>query len=69
MSNFWALVQILKALIDLFSYLTGKISQHQYHERLEEMQDSIKRATTGKLSDRLEGGREVEDQLNRGAKK
>ena len=69
MSNFWALVQILKALIDLFSFLTGKISQAQYHERLDDMQDAIKKATTGKLSDRLEGGREVEDQLNRGAKK
>ena len=69
LSTIQALVFIIKAIIDLGLFLTGKISHAQYSDKLDDMKKSITKATTGDLEGRLEGGREVEDQINTGAKK
>lgn len=64
MSTFQAIIYILKSLIDLGMYLTKTIKHNEYVERLKKMDDSIFKATNGELGERLQGGRDVEDQIN-----
>jgi hypothetical protein len=64
MQTVQALVFITKAIIETFLYLTGKIEAHKYHQSMDDMKKSITKATTGDLPGRLDGGREVEDQIN-----
>lgn len=69
MSTVQALVFITKAIIELALYLTGRIKRGQYIERLDKMSESIRMATTGELETRVEGGHQVEDQINSNAGK
>lgn len=64
MSTIQALIFIVRALIELGQFLTGKINKHQYSERIDKMSESIRKATSGDLEGRLEGGQEVEDRIN-----
>jgi hypothetical protein len=68
MSTIQALVFIAKAIIVTVQYLTGRIEAHKFHKSLDEMKASIEKATTGPLPGRLEGGSEVEDQINENSK-
>ena len=68
METIKAVVFILRALIEMFMYLTGKIEADKFHANMSAMRESIKKATTGELPGRLEGGREVEDRFNQNVK-
>jgi hypothetical protein len=64
LSTIQALIFIIKAIIELGQFLTGKISKEQYGANLDDMKKSIHKATTGDLETRLGGGQEVEQQIN-----
>jgi hypothetical protein len=63
-SNFQAIIYVLKSLIDLGMYLTKVIKKEQYINRIEKMDDWIHKATNGELGERLKAGHEVEDVFN-----
>lgn len=67
MSNFKALIFIIKAIIDLGYYITGKIDKASYIQKLDEMSEAVTKASSGELPGRLEGGSSIEDQINRHA--
>lgn len=67
LSTIQALVFIIKAFIETFRFLTGKIESHKYHASMDDMRASLDKASNGKLTGRLEGGSEVEDQINQHA--
>lgn len=72
MSQFQAIIYILKTLIDLGMYLTKMIKREQFEHRLRVMDDYIHKATNGELGERLKAGQQIEDQFNthvRGDKK
>ena len=62
-----ALVFIAKAIINLIMYMQGLIERREFESRMREMSASIYKATNGPLETRVEGGREVENQINQHA--
>jgi hypothetical protein len=59
-----ALIFIIKALIQMFQFLTGKIKADDFHKSMDSMKASIEKASSGPLETRIEGGKEIEDQFN-----
>lgn len=68
MSTVKALIFIIRAFIETFLFLTGKIEAHKYHESMEQMKELITKATTGELPQRTQAGGDIEDQFNRNTK-
>lgn len=67
MGNFWAIIQLINTLVTAFQWLSGQIETAQLHSRMSSIKDAVDRAKQGKLEDRLEGGKELEDSWNRNA--
>jgi len=66
-STFKAIIQLISVLITTIKWMQGTISLAQYNKRINKINTAIKKAQTGELPERLEGGKDVEDNFNRHA--
>ncbi len=69
MGSFKASVLILKTFIEFCQWLSGAIDDAQFHHELSQSKAWVKKATTGALPDRLEGGKDAENDFNSHAPK
>lgn len=65
MGTIASIVKVLEVLIAAFQYIAGTIDRMQFQKRLDDIDAAVKRAQTGSYEDRLKGGQDVEDNINR----
>lgn len=64
-ASVWNWVKLLKAIWAAYLFIKGEIEEAQFNERIKEIKEGTDKAQTGELTDRLEGGQDVEDHFNR----
>lgn len=65
MATFMSIIKFLGLLRDFLAFVDNEITEAEFMNRVRKMKEAATRASTGDLDDRLGGGRDVEDQLNR----
>jgi hypothetical protein len=66
MKTFQAVIYLLKTLVEALRYISGQINAIEFNTRLNKIEKAVNRAENGPtINDRMEGGRDVEDNFNR----
>lgn len=64
MATIKAVIQLLMLLLETYRYIDGQVSTAIYYNKIRKIRDACRRAATGNIDDRLEGGQDVEDNFN-----
>lgn len=68
MGNIGAIIKILEVFALAVQYVWGLIDRARFQARLEAIDKAVAKAKEGPLEERLKGGQDLEDEINRNTK-
>jgi len=65
MATLKLIIEAIKLFLWAFKFIKGEITEAAFRSRVKKIKKAGEKAGTGNLEERLQGGRDVEDNFNR----